>query len=305
MPTPKLSPDLHRKIHELVGKGLGPGEVARRLGISHGSVINYQRLPLPPAAPSECPPAALQKARPVLQLDKPGVWGVLSDVHVPHHDVKALDAAVNFLRKRNPYGILINGDFLDFHELSNHDKDPGAPRYVEELETGRSVLAWLRNRFPKARIIYRFGNHEERLDRYILQRAPALFDLPYADVRLQLQLDDLGIELVRDKRLIRLGKLNTLHGHEYRGGGGINPARWLHYRAHAATLCGHFHRPSFHPWRTVDGTSSGCWSVGCLCHLTPDFSVNNEWNHGFAVVAVAPGGVFEVENKLIIDGRVC
>lgn len=305
MPTPKLPLATHREIHDLVAQGLGPRAIARRLKLSPATVWKFQALPLPVAGPNECPRPMPAKPRPVLQIDKPGVWGVLSDMHVPYHDLRALTAAVAYLKKRDPHGLLINGDFLDFHEISEHDKDPTAARYVDELETGKQMMAWLRKRFPKARIVYRFGNHEERLDRYILRRAPALFDLPFADVSTQLDLPGQRVELVRDKRLIRLGKLNTIHGHEYRGSGGINPARWLHLRTHAATLSGHFHRPSFHPWRTVDGASSGCWSVGHLCHPTPDYAVNNEWNAGFAVVTISKGGGFEVENKLIIDGRVC
>lgn len=305
MPQPKLPLATHKAIHELVAQGGTPNEVARRLKIQPSTVCKYSAIPLPAAGPNECPRPMPAKPRPVLQIDKPGVWGVLSDMHVPYHDLEALTAAVTYLKKRDPAGLLINGDFLDFHELSEHDKDPTAARYVDELAAGKQMIAWLRKQFPKARIVYRFGNHEERLDRYILRRAPALFDLPFADVSTQLDLPGQRVELVRDKRLIRLGKLNTIHGHEYRGSGGINAGRWLHLRAHEAALCGHFHRPSFHPWRTISGASGGCWSLGCLCHLQPDYAVNNEWNHGFAVVTVGKGGGFEVENKLIIGGRVC
>jgi hypothetical protein len=42
-----------------------------------------------------------------------------------------------------------------------------------------------------------------------------------------------------------------------------------------------------------------CWSTGCLCDLTPDYSRVNRWNHGFAVVEVDEAGSFNVDNLRI------
>jgi hypothetical protein len=47
-----------------------------------------------------------------------------------------------------------------------------------------------------------------------------------------------------------------------------------------------------------------CWSVGCLCNLTPAFRPVNDWNHGFAIVYYHEDGTFSVENKTIIEGMV-
>ena len=45
-----------------------------------------------------------------------------------------------------------------------------------------------------------------------------------------------------------------------------------------------------------------CWSVGCLCGLSPDHAVLNKWCHGRAFIEVERGGFFHVDNRKIIDG---
>jgi hypothetical protein len=112
-----------------------------------------------------------------------------------------------------------------------------------------------------------------------------------------------GIDRVQDKRVVYLGKLATIHGHEYRGGGGVNPARWLMQRAYTSAMCGHFHRASFHGTKGLNPKPIGIWSHGCACYLHPGYGPLNEWTHGFASVELAPDGTFHVENKMVIDGR--
>jgi len=239
-------------------------------------------------------------------IDTRGTWLILSDLHIPYHDRRAIEIAVEAATKRRIDGVLLNGDVLDSHEISEHDKDPRALRYVEEVRIALQFLRWLRKKFPRARIIYKEGNHEERLSRYVLKNAPAIFGLEGLSVPDLLHCEELRIDWVGDRRVIRLGRLNVIHGHEYRGGIStpVNPARGLYLKARSVVLCGHWHRTSEHHERDIRGRSEAAWSVGCLCQLAPRYCPLNNWNMGFAFIHLGKDGQFEIENKRILNEKV-
>lgn len=237
-------------------------------------------------------------------ISTPGRWLILSDVHVPYHDPTTIRLAVAEAKRREVKGVLLNGDTLDSHEVSAHDRDRTALRYTEEIERGKQFLAWLREQLPHARIVYKEGNHEERLQRYVSQRAPALEGLEGLDLQSLLHFSDYGVEWVGDKRVVRLGHLCALHGHEYRGGGGVMPARWLYLRTKYVSICGHFHRTSEHGERNVAGKEERAWSVGCACYLFPRYLPQNQWNHGFAFVEISSDNQFSVDNLRVFQGKI-
>jgi len=233
----------------------------------------------------------------------------LSDIHFPIHDPVALDAALRYGKDHDPTIILLDGDIADLSEFSTHEQS--LSNYVkEEMGMLAEFFDGLRAAFPNARIIWKEGNHEERFLKYLLRKAPELlatdcFDL-LSFIRFITGRDDAThrIEWVSDKRIIKAGSLNFLHGHEFRGGGGVNPARWLYLRAGENAICGHFHRTSEHSEPSLSGQQRGAWSTGCLCHLWPDYLRHNKWNHGFAWIDVAADGNFRVKNIRILDGAI-
>lgn len=235
----------------------------------------------------------------------PGVWAILSDLHIPYHDNRAILKAVGEAKDRNAVGLILNGDVFDFYQLSRFHKDPSKPRLIDEIEKGRQFFEWLRSQLPRARIIFKEGNHDARARTYIADRAAALFDLPECTMPGILRLQERGIEWVDDKRMVMLGKLSVAHGHEWPGGGGVMPARWLYLRTGASALIGHFHQPSHYTFRTLDEKEISCWSTGCACYLSPNFLPANQWAHGYAICTVRQDGHFAVENRRILrDGSV-
>ena len=233
----------------------------------------------------------------------------LADIHFPIHDPAALDAALNYGKQHDPTIILLDGDIADLSEFSTHEQSLAS--YVkEEMFMLAEFFDALRDMFPKARIIWKEGNHEERFLKYLLRKAPELlatdcFDL-LSFIRFITGRDDatMRVEWVSEKRIIKAGELSFLHGHEFRGGGGVNPARWLFLRTGENAICGHFHRTSEHSEPSLSGRQRGAWSTGCLCHLSPDYLRHNKWNHGFAWVDVDKAGHFRVKNIRILDGEI-
>lgn len=251
--------------------------------------------PLPVSDVAEIPP---------FEITKPGRYLILSDTHFPQHDVTTIRLAVAESIRRNVVGIVLNGDILDCHEISRHDKDPRARRYVDELKMGQEFLTYLRGRFHKADIFYKLGNHEARLEPYIMNRAPAFEGLDCLSLQSALEMARYGVTQIDDKRIIHLGKLHVIHGHEYKGGGGVNPARWMYLKARSVALCGHFHRTSEHHARNIADRHEASWSLGCACGLKPRYMPLNDWNHGFAFVEIDRDGGFVVENKRVLSGKV-
>ena len=229
---------------------------------------------------------------------------MLPDIHVPYHDPVALDAALKYGDSRNPDIVLLLGDSLDCYSVSNWEKDPRRRNFKKELEAGRELIAHLRERYPKARVIYKEGNHEERFIRYMTLRAPDLLGMDEFELPAML-----GIpkeDYIGDMRRIRLGKLWALHGHEYKFSisNPVNPARGLFLRAKDHACCGHFHQTSEHAEGSLSGKVTACFSFGCLCDLHPDYMPLNKHNHGFGFVEIDKGGGFKVDNLRIINGEI-
>lgn len=237
------------------------------------------------------------------QIDDAGQWLVLSDVHIPHHDNDTVRLALEEAKRRRVVGVLLNGDILDSAQISSHERHASAIKYRDEIQMGIDFLTHIRAKFPKARIVFKEGNHESRLDRYIINRADALEGLDGINLPSFLKMDDLGVEYVSGS-VIRLGKLNVIHGHEYRGGGGVNPARWLYLQAHDCGLCGHFHRTSEHHERDITGYNVATFASGCACNLFPHWMPLNRWNHGFTTVALTNDGGFKVKPHRVVGGEI-
>ena len=233
---------------------------------------------------------------------------ILSDIHLPYHSPKALRAAIDEGRRRECEILILNGDTLDFHHLSRFIKDPRLRKAKGEIELANELLDTLDELFPTALKIWKDGNHDERWSHYIMQQAAEVFDLveKHASLKNLLKLRQRGWKYVSDKRPILLGKLHLIHGHEYPTPvlGPVNAARGLFLRAKGCALTGHHHQSSEHSEPTIDGSLITTWSTGCLCGLSPAFARYNKWNHGAAIVTLAPSGDFRVHNFRIRDGAV-
>jgi hypothetical protein len=156
------------------------------------------------------------------------------------------------------------------------------------------------------KIYYKLGNHEERYQHYLISKAPELFGIPDFKLDKLLNLDRYDVDIIEDKRIIKLGGLNILHGHEFGASvfSPVNPARGYYLRAKASVLCGHNHQTSEHVESNLEGKVVTTWSTGCLCELQPAYMPYNKWNHGFAMVELFEDGGYDVENLKIIKEKI-
>jgi len=228
--------------------------------------------------------------------------GVISDIHMKFHHKGAVITALEYLNDKNIDTLLLNGDIIDNYKISRHSKvKPKVREYADEIYSVREFISNLSKCFPKKKIIYKMGNHEDRFDLKISEKLPELEGLvSLADL---LKLRENNIEIVESKQSIKAGNLNIIHGHEVYGGG-IHVAYNFLNKLKENVLFSNFHRPQeVFSKLGFSRKSIGAWATGCLCQLQPDYMAYNQWEHGFAFVEF-DGNDFEVENKKIINNKV-
>jgi len=228
---------------------------------------------------------------------------LLSDIHFPYQDNQALTTALKYGQKEKVDAIFLNGDLMDFYQMSFHEKDPRLMDLSGELEMCRNFFASLRKNFPKAMIYFIPGNHENRMERYLRVKAPELLDMQEFKIDALLRVREFGVHYIEKGTKCYFGKLLVEHGDKMRGSGGVNPARTLFLKLKRHAICGHFHRTSEATEKVYDGDVVVTYSTGCLCELEPRYLEVNNHNHGFGIVEM-DGNNFTVYNKKIVGNKV-
>lgn len=274
----------NRKYHHLVGN-------------HHRKELGWQAL-LPKPLPQGDEPVALPFPSKVL---------VLSDIHLPYHDNPAVKAVIREGLKQGVTDILLNGDTMDNYSWSRFEPDVRKRDPKAELDSVRVFLKALRKAFPKARIWFKNGNHEDRWYAYMNRHAPVLLQTQSFNLAEQLGFATLGIHEIGSRQLITAGSLLIVHGHEISKGvqSPLSPARRLWMAFEQDVLGGHFHQESVYD--NVSGLPKRhgrSWTTGCLCYLHPDYAPVNKWSHGAAIVRLDKHGRHSVQLLTVENGKV-
>ena len=231
---------------------------------------------------------------------------ILSDLHFPFHDSRAIGVALAFIEDTKPETIYLAGDIVDFYALSRFSKD--ARRELElqtELDTTVEFLDALRRSAPLSRIVFIEGNHEARLSAYLQDpMRRALSGLRVLDIRELLSLDVFGIEYVdsiartafAEEGIVKVGHFNAVNKFS------AYTAKNLLDRYMCSLVQGHTHRLGTH-YRTVAGLGTFVAAEnGCLCQLEPEYASNPDWQHGFTVITrVKESNRFHLQQVPIVD----
>lgn len=257
----------------------------------------YNPYNLPPSDESEYLPYPITGCKRV---------GILSDIHVPYHNIESLTVAITELKKLKIDGLLLNGDSIDCHRLSRFVKDPKKRDFAGELALFKQLFEVLKKEL-NCQIYFKIGNHEERYNHFLMEKAHELTGIEEFSLENIIKARAEGIQVIGDKRVIKLNDLNGIHGHEYVGGISVpvNVARGLYLRGKVSAFQGHNHSTSEHTEADMNGKITTTWSVGCLCELHPSYMPLNKWNHGFGWVELDEDGVhYQFHNKRIFNGKV-
>lgn len=231
---------------------------------------------------------------------------VINDVHIPYHNIEAITATLDYAKKEKPDAVFINGDMLDFHSISFFLKDPRKKNFATELSIFKQFFEQLQKVF-KCKVYFKFGNHEERYEKYLFQKAGELVGVEEFELENIIKARASGIEIIKDKRLVVMNNLPFIHGHEFGRGvfSPVNAGRGLFLQAKNSAVKGDCHTTSEHVEPNIFGKIFTAWSVGCLCGLHPAFWRLNKWNHGFALIDLDKNGKdFQFRNYRIFKGKV-
>ena len=228
----------------------------------------------------------------------------MADLHIPYQHELSIDTMLDFAQKYNPTIIVILGDLIDFFKISRFTeaKMPGKKSVKQEMICAKKFLDKIRALFPDAKIIYYQGNHELRLERFILKNASEIYELIENLIPITLDLPGLGIEY--KTRPFAIGKLWYLHGHEKPAGG--NP-EWVTNVIFKYVLdhfiCGHYHRDQKNSYKRIDGTVFVGMSLGYLAQEM-EYAILNKWSRSFATIDYNEKGFFKMQGYKIINGEI-
>lgn len=208
---------------------------------------------------------------------------VLFCMHRPMHSESAVGCAMKLMKEADPTDIILGGDFADFKKISAWSKrrlsELTEVSFQAEVDEGEAFLARLRRQHPKARIRWREGNHENRLERYLLGGAKELSSLRCLRIPELYHLADYDIEYTTSNISLADGQFLVKHGCYCGERAGVNEL----LAEGKSGMCSHNHRER-KTGRTFRDQKPLFWFHGaCLCNLHPDYiseDVSRNWQHG-------------------------
>ena len=204
--------------------------------------------------------------------------------------------------------VILLGDAIDCYTLSSHSKDPGITKSLaDEIQMLSLFLARIEKTFPKAKLVYIQGNHEDRMERYIEKHCRELYGLVSLEKILGLRNRGwVWVPSGPNQKYRVLG--SDLYARHTPISCGQNAASLTLAKAGCNIICGHLHRSALAMNAAMDGKTRMAMLVGCM--LRRNHSVYsyvkgiNTWNRGFAIVH-AKGKRFYPELVWIQENDTC
>lgn len=238
----------------------------------------------------------------------------LSDIHVPFADRAALRMVSAFMYDWCPDRVFYIGDIMDCYGISRFDKNPTRRFSLQnERDWVGGILDEHAKICPDAKRYFIDGNHEERLLRFLWERAPELANLRTKNDDLVLSIPELlflkdrGIEYTGYAGYVDYLGFLVAHG-ELLSKHSSYTAKQMSEKHRSSGISGHSHRLGMFNWTGVKGPQAW-YENGCLCRLDPDYTHAPNWQQGLHVgvvvnqrVHVLPGIIFD--NCLYIEGKV-
>lgn len=211
---------------------------------------------------------------------------IVSDVHAPYHDPRAIELAAQILAWWKPDVLVHNGDNVDFPGLSKFDQNPARKfRAQDEVDVWQTQVAIPFNQAVgrRCRKIVLPGNHDLRLLK-LLWANPELFSVRSLHLPALLEVEKLGMEYVGHAVMFN-GSLEASHGTRVSAQSGYSARAELAQRGYAhSTATGHVHRAGRHEFTLPNGTLVVGQEVPCLCDLNPEYLINPNWAQGLVLL---------------------
>lgn len=230
---------------------------------------------------------------------------ILSDTHIKFQNNKAIDLAIEYSKFNYKIDVvLLLGDILDMYAVSKYAKEQKMPELQKEINATKQFLKYIRLNFAKQQIIYVQGNHEERIEKFLMSKATELSSLDCLQLNELLDFKKFKIDYINHKRLLKYHDFIISHGHEFSGVSGEDSTKKLLNKYNSNLIHCHLHKTNeFFKINPFDNTLLRAYSVGCLCDIKQNYLPYSNWNLGFCVVYFKNGYV-QVDNKRIYNNKI-
>lgn len=229
-----------------------------------------------------------------------------SDTHIPYHDKLSYSAMLDAFTDLNPNQILIGGDFLDCHNIGRWGKNLNIEETLqEEIEAGIAELCLLRKKFPRSKVVYLFGNHEQRLEKYIMRKCGELWKM--LELQRLLCLKEIGIDYIPygPSQRYTVGTYTIKHAFT----GAVSTAA---QRAGCNLIFGHSHKLGESRFTSLNGAEYHAINSGHLCDISNQafayLENYHQWQQGFVVIEENNGictakSISIKDHKFILNGK--
>ena len=266
----------------------GAREAAKILNVSERGIYK-RRKSLAQFGPINPPTANAKKYPHRAQIDvQNGVVIVGSDFHIwPGAESTALRAFKKLCRELKPAAVILNGDVLDFPQISRHPPIgwESTPSPVQEIEAAQDHLNDIVQAVPRScRKIWTLGNHDARFETRLATVASEYKNLK-------------GIHLSDHFPLFEKGwsawiNQDVVCKHRWKNGIHANYNNTV--GAGKTMVTGHLHSQKITPYTDYNGTRYGI-DTGCVAETdhkafldyTEDAPLN--WRSGFVVLQFKDG----------------
>jgi hypothetical protein len=232
------------------------------------------------------------------------------DVHGMRMDKSAVSAMLADIRKLNPDEIVIGGDLVECGGwLAKHQPIGYVAlcdyTYQEDINAANAFLDELHSAAPRAEVHYIEGNHEDRMERWIVDQTMAngrdsAFLLDLASPRTLLRLAERNISYYRRSEIygdglprgwIRLGKMFFTHSLTYSKNAARDAAAKT--AGNVTYFCTHREDSATIVFPAVGLVKA--FNPGCLSQMQPIWKHSDptSWSQGYAVDYIAASGNFQ------------
>jgi predicted phosphodiesterase len=219
---------------------------------------------------------------------------VFSDIHIPHHDERAVQLAVECCEDQGVTHVILNGDIADCGPASRHEKKKRRAVLDEgdlkaSVAAGLWIFEWARTR-P---CWYILGNHEAWVEDYISDNPETRGSSVMSLMGLPEHGD--GWEVLPNRSRISYGNRVWEHGNALfpSGAGGSNPQnRVKQLVPDRTTSIGHLHKKFASFWTTPDEEGNlrtrGIYGNGHMSNPESheDYAAYASWQTSFELTRV-------------------
>jgi hypothetical protein len=205
--------------------------------------------------------------------------------------------------------IYILGDYADFYAVTAHSKDPSVQHLlINEIAVVLESLNELDVNFKKVKKFFIQGNHEWRLERYLNDKASALFGITSTEHLLEInRRPNWTFVNYGPNQSVKVGGSYLTARHEPLA----SSAKATASKALCSLVYGHIHRIEESHIVGLDGSNHVCFSVGWLGDKRQDkiygyVKSHHQWQLGFGLVYVDNVSNYFYHQKIhILDNYTC